>query len=316
MKRKNNLYNEICNIDNIKLAHKNASKGKSKYSEVKRINKNSEFYIDELHTILVNEKFKNSQYTVFDRKCGNKIREIHKLPYYPDRIVHHAIMQVLEPIWRKIFINHTYACIKGRGIHRAVVKIKHILKSDKLNTTYCLKLDISKFYPSIDNGILKDIISKKIKCKKTLNLLSVVIDSSTGVPIGNYLSQYFGNLYLTYFDHYCKEELKCKHYFRYCDDIVILDGDKYYLRNVFNKIKEYLFKKLKLHVKDNWQIFSIENRGVDFLGYKFYHTHTLLRKTISKKYLTCEYKSMPSYNGWLSFANCNNLKYTKQYDTV
>lgn len=316
MKRKNNLYAAICDLDNIRLAHKNASRGKSKYTEVKKVNKDSAFYLSKLSVLLQERKFENSKYIVFNRQCGNKIREIHKLPYYPDRIVHHAIMQVLEPLWRSTFINHTYACIKGRGIHRAVTKLKYILKADKLNTKYCLKLDISKFYPSVNNDILKRIICKKIKCKRTLSLLNIIIDSSNGIPIGNYLSQYLGNLYLTYFDHYCKEELGCKYYFRYCDDIVILGENKYCLHCIFSKIKEYLLKELDLSINDNWQVFFVEDRGIDFLGYKFYGSHTLLRKSISKRYLTCSKESLSSYKGWMSFANCNNLKQAKKHDTI
>ena len=316
MKRSNNLYDKIWNLDNIRLAHKKASKGKSKYSEVKKLNKDPEFHLSHLSILLKDSRFKNSRYIIFERKCGNKMREIHKLPYYPDRIVHHAIMNVLEPIWRKTFINHTYSSIKGRGIHRAVIKLKHILKTDKIDTKYCLKLDIQKFYPSIDNTILKSIIRKKIKCAKTLELLDEIIDSTEGVPIGNYLSQYFGNLYLAYFDHFCKEVLKCKHYFRYCDDIVILDSNKSFLHGCFKKINEYLNKELKLSVKDNWQVFPVESRGIDFLGYKFYTGYTLLRKNIAKNFIHSDITSLPSFEGWLLFANCNNLKNKKEYGTI
>ena len=307
MKRNNNLYNLIWDLNNIRLAHKNASKGKSKYSEIKKINEDSEFYLSKLSILLQEDKFINSKYTIFTRKCGNKIREIYKLPYYPDRIVHHAIMNVLEPIWRKTLINNTYSSIKGRGIHRAVNKIKHILKTDKINTKYCLKLDINKFYPSVDNEILKTIIRRKIKCKLTLNLLDEIIDSTKGIPIGNYLSQYFGNLYLSNFDHYCKEVLKCRYYFRYCDDIVILDSNKEYLHNCFIEINKYLSNNLRLTVKDNWQVFPIEDRGIDFLGYVFYPTHTLLRRNMSKRFTKCKERSKASYKGWLNYANCHNL---------
>ena len=251
MKRINNLYNKIWDLDNIRLAHKNAGRGKSKYSEVKEINKDPEYYFSKLSILLRDEKFKNSEYIIFNRLCGVKLREIYKLPYYPDRIVHHAIMNVLEPIWRKTLINNTYSSIKGRGIHRAVIKLKHILKEDRVNTKYCLKFDIQKFYPSIDNVILKKIIRRKIKCNKTLNLLDEIINSTDGIPIGNYLSQYFGNLYLSYFDHYCKEVLKCKYYFRYCDDIVILDSNKEFLHDCFSKINYYLNNELKLSIKKN-----------------------------------------------------------------
>ena len=124
-----------------------------------------------------------------------------------------------------------------------------------------------------------------------------IIYSAKGVPIGNYLSQFFANLYLTYFDHWVKEELKCKYYFRYADDIVILGNDKNYLRNVLVSIKLYLKQVLNLELKPNYQIFPVESRGIDFVGYKFYHTHVLLRKSIK----------MRSYFGWMKFCNSKNL---------
>ena len=126
----------------------------------------------------------------------------------------------------KIFIAHTYACRKNKGIHKAAQDIKKVLRKDVVNTQYCLKLDIKKFYPSIDHEILKSIVRRKIKDTKVLKLLDEIIDSAPGVPIGNYLSQYFANLYLAYFDHWIKECKKIKYYFRYADDIVIFSKNK------------------------------------------------------------------------------------------
>lgn len=130
-------------------------------------------------------------------------------------------------------------------------------------------MDITKFYPSVDHNILKSIISRKIKDTKMLEILYEIIDSvngingiyGKGVPIGNYLSQYFANLYLTGFDHWCKEELKCRYYYRYADDIVISGESKAHLRNVLVAIKLYLKHVLKLGVKGNYQIFPVESRN-------------------------------------------------------
>lgn len=149
-------------------------------------------------------------------------------------------------------------------------------------------MDITKFYPSIDHNILKSIISRKIKDTKVLEILYEIIDSvngingiyGKGVPIGNYLSQYFANLYLTGFDHWCKEELKCRYYYRYADDIVILGESKAHLRNVLVAIKLYLKHVLKLGVKGNYQIFPVESRGIDFVGYVFRHDYIRVRKGI------------------------------------
>jgi len=192
-------------------------------------------------------------------------------------------MNILEPIWLSVFIQNSYACIKNRGIHGVLKHIKRDLK-DVENTTYCLKLDIKKFYPSVDHDILKSVIRKKIKDTKLLNLLDDIIDSAPGVPIGNYLSQFFANLYLSYFDHWIKEEMKVNYYYRYADDIVILAPDKSYLHNLLKEISDYMTVKLNLQVKGNYQVFPTSIRGIDFVGYIFYHTHILMRKTIKKRF--------------------------------
>jgi hypothetical protein len=314
MKRINNIFDKICSIENLNLAEKNARKGKSKSIEIMIFDQKRDLLINELHKNLINNNFKTSNYYTFTLNEYGKERIIYKLPYYPDRIVHHAIMNVTESIWKNIFIRNTFSCIKDRGIHDALKRIKSDLK-DTINTKYCLKLDIRKFYPSIDHDILKEIIMKKIKDKKTLQLIFEIIDSADGVPIGNYLSQYFANLYLSYFDHYIKETLKIKYYYRYADDMVILSSNKNELHEIFSKIKNYLDIKLKLKIKDNYQIFEVDNRGIDFLGYVIRHDYILLRKTIKKrifkKISKPKYnidKSIESYNGWLLYCNSYNLK--------
>lgn len=229
-------------------------------------------------------------------------------------------MNIMEPIWVNIFIRQTYSSIRNRGIHLVEYDLKKALTKNPDRTKYCLKMNIKKFYPSINHDILFEIIQKKIKDKKLLQLLKEIIYSAKGVPIGNYLSQFFANLYLTYFDHWVKEELKCKYYFRYADDIVILGDDKNYLRNVLLSIKLYLRQVLNLELKQNYQIFPVEDRGIDFVGYKFYHTHVLLRKSIKVRLfkLINKYKQnkinqqelnqrMRSYFGWLKFCNSKNL---------
>lgn len=171
----------------------------------------------------------------------------------------HSVVSQLKNFWTGKFINTTFSCIENRGIHACLKAVKKAL-NDKENTVYCLKLDITKFYPSINHLILKQIISRKIKDQKILDILYEIIDSvdsteelkETGIPIGNYLSQYFANIYLSYFDYWCKEELKCKYYFRYADDIVILSNNKQWLHNILISIKIYLKYELKLIVKPNY----------------------------------------------------------------
>ncbi|MCD4760872.1 RNA-directed DNA polymerase [bacterium] len=319
MKRYGNLYPTICSMDNIRIAHLNARKGKAHYREVQMVNVDEELYLSRIQDSLQDKTFRNSRYTTFMKLDSTKERKIFKLPYFPDRIIHHCIVQVLEPIWIKTLIADTYSSLKGRGIHKGVKRIKVALK-DRENTTYCLKMDVRKFYPSINHDILKTILKRKIKDPDVIWILDEIIDSTSGVPIGNYLSQHFGNLYLSGFDHWMKEEQGCKYYFRYCDDVVILHGSKEHLADLRLKASAYLEKTLKLQLKDNWQVFPVDARGIDFLGYRFYHTHTTLRKstatqfkrTISKIRSTKSksigmVNSIMSYYGWMIHANCSNL---------
>lgn len=325
MKRYSNLYEEICSMDNILAAHANAKRGKMHYQEVQDVEASRDSHMHQLQILLQTKSFKTSEYYTFTKTDSGKPRKIYKLPYFPDRIVHHCIMQVLEPIWKKTFINDTYSSIKDRGIHNGVKRIKSAL-TDIENTQYCLKLDVRKFYPSINHEILKSIIRKKIKDPEVLSLLDEIIDSAEGVPIGNYLSQYFGNLYLTYFDHWLKETKHCKYLFRYCDDIVLLHSNKQHLSQLKEEIEKYLSNNLKLTLKSNWQIFPVDARGIDFLGYRFFHNYILLRKSIAIKFkqrirhIKAHWRDLPpseilnsvmSYRGWLGHADCNNL--TKKY---
>lgn len=321
MKRYGNLYSKISDIKNIERAHKRAKKGKRHYSEVKKVDADPDICFKQLHTLLSTGKYKTSKYEIITKNTSGKTRVIYKLPYYPDRIVHHCIMNTLEPIWESVLIRDTYSSIKGRGIHDGVARMKAFL-NDVAGTKYCLKMDIKKFYPSIDHEILKKIIRRKIKCGRTLSLLDEIIDSAPGVPIGNYLSQYFGNLYLAYFDHWCKESLKVKYYARYCDDIVIFGPDKPSLHRVLKKIVEYLWGNLKLTLNKNYQVFPTRVRGVDFLGYRFFGDYTLIRKRIVskfKKQITRisrgldamrplqRRSSIMSYKGWFLYADGHRL---------
>ncbi len=300
-------------MKNLLLADKRARRGKKNQKGIKVFDKNREGKLLMLQDALKSKTFKTSEYTTF-KIFETKERDIFSLPYYPDRIVHHAIMNVLEPVFMAIFTADTYSCIKGRGIHGAAYYVKESLRN-KSGTEYCLKLDIKKFYPSINHVILKELLRRKFKDKDLLWLLDEIIDSADGLPIGNYLSQYFANFYLTYFDHWLKEAKGVTYYFRYADDIVILAPNKEYLHDLLNEIKQYLKINLDLIVKENYQVFPVKDRGIDFVGYVFFHTHIRLRKSIKKNFARMlakrrNYKSIASYNGWLTHGNCINLKRT------
>ena len=313
MKRIGNLYKKIISLENLRLADKNAQKGKSEQYGVKLHNLNKEANIQLLHKTLKDKTYNTSVYDIF-KIYEPKEREVYRLPYFPDRIVHHAIMNVLEPIFVSTFTADTYSCIKGKGIHALLRNLKQSLK-DVNGTTYCLKLDIKKFYPNIDHGVLKRLLRKKIKDKDLLWLLDEIIDSADGLPIGNYLSQYFANFYLTYFDHWIKEDKAIKYYFRYADDIVILSDNKHDLHVMLSEIRAYLNDNLKLTIKENYQVFPVAARGIDFVGYVFYHTHISLRKRIKQNFARKLKKnpnsvSIASYLGWLM--HCDSLHLIKK----
>ncbi len=301
------------------MADAKAQKGKAKQYGVIVHNKNKESNLLELQKMLLTKTYKTSSYTTFN-VYEPKEREVFRLPYFPDRITHHAVMNVLEPLFIACFTKDTYSCIKGKGIHAAANDVKRALK-DEDGTRYCLKLDIKKFYPNINHGILKQLLRKKIKDGDLLWLLDEIIDSAEGLPIGNYLSQYFANFYLTYFDHWIKENKAVKYYFRYADDIVVLSHNKAYLHNLLIEIKNYLQQNLDLEVKKNYQVFPVAARSIDFVGYRFYHTHILLRKGIKQRFARMLHNrknnaSIASYYGWAKQCNSKNLLKKLLYERI
>ncbi|PTN08035.1 reverse transcriptase (RNA-dependent DNA polymerase) [Mangrovibacterium marinum] len=315
MKRVGNIYELIYDMSNIVQADQTARKGKKSRYGIDLHDRNREANLHLLQQRLVDGSYKTSAYRVFEMVTdAGKLRQIYRLPYFPDRIAHHAIMNVLEPYFVNSFIRDTYACVKGRGIHDGVKRVKQALRY-KDETRYCLKMDVRKFFPSIDNVILKRLLRRRFKDVRLLALLDEIIDSSTGVPIGNYLSQYFANFYLSYFDHWLKEQKHVRHYFRYCDDMVILGSDKAALHRLRAEIESYLKVNLNLTLKNNWQVFPVDSRGINFLGYVFFHDHTRLRKTIKQSFARKIAKAkghrrtevVGSYKGWCMHGNCINL---------
>ena len=325
MKRYGNLFKQIYDINNLEYAYSKAKKGKGWYNDVVEFDKNKEENLSQLRNTLITNSYKTSEYEIFEKRCGNKIREIYKLPFYPDRICQWAIILIIEPYFIKHFTKDTYSAIPNRGIHLALKRAKKELKHDYDNMTYCLKIDINKYYPNINHDVLKFKLSKLFKDKQLLNLLYEIIDSypsEVGIPIGNYTSQYFGNFYLSEFDHWIKEEKRVKHYFRYMDDMIFFSNSKEELHQLRKEIAEYLDINLKLKLKSNWQVFNTEIRGVDFVGYVIRKDYVLIRKSI-KENMKLKLKNinkenitesdicmLNSYNGWLKHANTTNLRKT------
>ena len=338
MKRIAGLYEQIISVENLRLADEKARRGKTHTYGVMVHDRHREEDIQALHEALRTKTFRTSEYDVFT-VYEPKERLIYRLPYYPDRIVHHAVMNVLEPIWTRLFTHNTFSCIKKRGIEGCARHVDKIIRKYKGRPLYCLKIDLKKYYPSIDHGVMKRIVRRKIKDKDLLWLLDEIIDSAAGVPIGNYLSQYFANLYLAYFDHWIKEVKRVKYYFRYADDMVFLASSKEELHRLLADIREYM-KDLKLNLKGNEQVFPIgdnrsdrHGRGLDFIGFVFYHNQTLIRKSIKQNFCRAAAKwnrkanvkledyrqALCSWFGWAKYSNSRHLLKTilkaEFYDT-
>lgn len=338
MKRIGNLYEQIISIENLRLADEKARRGKLRTYGVRTHDLNKEANLLALHEALLTKTFRTSEYDVF-KIYEPKERIIYRLPYYPDRIVHHAIMNVLEPIWVKTFTHNTFSCIKGRGIEGCARYVDKVLRKYDGRPLYCLKLDIRKYYPSVNHEKTKEIVRRKIKDRNLLWLLDGIIDSAHGLPIGNYLSQYLANLYLAYFMHWVNERLHTEigkadpfDAAEYADDIVIFADNKEDLHKAFNAIRRYMEEELLLHIKDNYQIFPIaENRqdrygrALDYVGYKFFRNQKLIRKYIKQNFCRAaaklnrldplpplrEYKQvLAAWLGWAMHSNSKHLLQT------
>ena len=312
MKRHGNLFHRIVDKENIKLAHKNARKGKTFYKEVQDIDANIDYYVDKIHEMLVDGTYQVGEYKMFKKNDKGKVREIYKLDYYPDRIIHHAILQILEPIWKAMLIKNTYQSIKGRGVKACKRDVNRFIGKNTDKDLWILKIDINKFYPSVDNAILKDIISRKIKCKDTLWLLYTIIDSKEGLPIGNYISQYLGNIYLSYFDQSVISRQYVKSYFRYCDDIVIVAESKEAIKDIYSYVEHYLNCELNLKIKSNKQYYALQFRNLDFVGFVFLTNGKVkLRNNIKvnmcKALKKNKTESISAYYGWALEARAFSL---------
>ena len=274
-KKLGNLYEQILSLDNLRLAFNKAAKGKRSYRHVLRIENNLDYYLSEIQRMLREQTFTTSPYRT-KIIYAPKLRVIYVLPFYPDRIIQHALMNIMEPYFERWFYNHSLACRKGKGIHSGSRMTMRYVS----NYSYCLKGDFSKFYPSIRHDIIKSMLAHKIKDKRILWLFYNIIDSvgdDRNIPIGNYVSQWLGNLYLNEFDRYCYEKLHVHNYIRYCDDFVIFSNDKEYLRQCATYLGKFVDSKLGLTFS-KLNLFPVSH-GVDFLGYRHFPDKILLRKS-------------------------------------
>lgn len=266
MKRYGDFFTKIVDMENLQEAYCKASKGKHWQRNVRTYDADPIPWLMKLKESLEQGTFNTASYTT-KQIYEPKERTIYILPFYPDRIVHHAVMNVLEPVFDKLMIYDSYSCRKGKGQHAGSRRCMEMVRHNR----YCLKCDISKFYPSVNHEVLKKILRHKLKDKRLLALLDDVIDSThtdTNVPIGNYLSQWFGNLYMNELDTYTKQHWHIRDYIRYCDDFCFFSNDKDELRKIRAELPGYLADTLKLKLS-KCQLFPTA-QGVDFLGYRHF----------------------------------------------
>lgn len=317
MKIYNNLFDQICSFENLHLAYLKARKCKRYRSEILKFSYNLEENLLKLQEELLSQTYRHGGYREFI-VCDSKKRVIKAAPFR-DRVVHHALCNIIEPIFDKGFIYDSYACRKGKGTHKAIKRLESFWRAAeysggglKRKNLFCLQCDVSKYFDSIDHKILLAIVKKKIIGGKTLRLLEEIINSGyskkvyenlfdfklTGIPVGNLTSQLFANIYLNELDQFVKHKLREKFYIRYMDDFLILSHDKKMLHNLKQTIKEFLSEKLALtpHPKKA-NIFPIRTglpamrdarrggRGIDFLGYRIFGNYRLLRKSTIKRFV-------------------------------
>lgn len=239
-----NQFDKYLTYDNLMKAHKLSRKGKTLRREVVLFDLKQEEYIQWIYEQLKTEKYQHGGYRTFIITIP-KERKV-QASRYIDRIVHRWVVDnFLKPYFETQFINTTYACIKNRGMHRATLDVQKAMRhcKNKWQDYYILKMDVAKYFQNIDKDILFKIIKRKIKDKKLLNLMWKIIyseESPKGMPIGNYTSQTLANIYLNEVDQYAKNELKCKYYFRYMDDTIILLKTKQEAIIVLEKIRKFL----------------------------------------------------------------------------
>lgn len=298
MKTYTNLFDKIYTFDNLLLAAKKSSQGRKYQNDVAKFHFKKEDEIFKLQEELKTKTYQAGAYRTFNI-YDPKERMISAAPYR-DRVVHHALCNVIEPIFDKTFISDSYANRKDKGTHKAIERYQEFAKKHE----YVLKCDIRKFFPSVDLAILKQEIRWKIQCPDTLWLIDIIIDNSNvqeqhlvyfpqddlftphdrrrGLPIGNLTSQFWANVYLNRFDHFIKEKLNAP-YIRYVDDFVLFSKSKNILRGYKILIDKALAQLRLISHPTKSKIYQVKN-GVPFLGFKIYPTHRIVKKQGTRRF--------------------------------
>ncbi len=330
------LFNQIISLENLFLAWDKFKKGKGNKLDVQEFEFNLEKNIFQLHKDLKNRCYIHSPYESFFIK-DPKRRNIHKATVR-DRVVHHAIFAIINPIFEPTFISNSFSCRVGKGNHKGVDALARMIRKASNNgfkNCFILKCDIKNFFGTIDHRILLDIVRKRIKDDDSMRLLEEIIESFSsqystlferkGLPIGNLTSQLFANIYLNKFDQFIKHKLRIKNYLRYTDDFVILSGDKIYLGKLISTISLFLSDNLALKLHPKKVTIRKFHQGIDFLGYILLPHYRLLRAKTRRRIFRKigerirEYKngtiseqslvqSLQSYLGVLSHANTYELE--------
>ena len=318
-------YLELISIENLFQAWSEFKKGKRGRVDVQRFERNLEDNLFDLHLELKSKSYKHGSY--FDFYVHDpKIRHIHKAQV-KDRVVHHLLYKFLYEIFDKSFIYDSYSCREKKGTHKAVKRLEKFSRTLSKNYTkecWGLKLDIKKFFASIDHKILLELIKQNIKDKNILWLLTEITSSfhseqgiSKGIPLGNLTSQIFANIYLSQLDQFIKHKLKIKYYLRYADDFIILADDKLLQKQLTKPIQNYLDANLKLELHPKKIILRKFSWGIDFLGYTVL-PHYILPRTKTRRRIFKKLKSkigednfhqsLQSYLGYLGYANSFKIR--------
>lgn len=283
MKRIGNLWADVVSWQNLLHAYHRARKGKRSRPSVESFEFKRELELAQLRLELITESYQPGHYRTF-MLHDTKARMISAAPFR-DRVVHHAMCNLIEPIFERTFIHDSYASRHGKGTHAAIRRYQQFAGQNR----YVLKCDVRRFFPSIDHEILKHRLARKIKDPSVLQLADLIIDNSNrqvavpgyfpgddlyteserrkGLPIGNQTSQFFGNVYLNALDHFVKEELQCVCYLRYVDDFVVLDNSRTRLREVRDEIEQYLHSQ-RLWLHPTKRVISPTADGLRFLGFR------------------------------------------------
>ena len=296
MKTYKHLYPKITDFDNLYAAWRKARRGKRYNPSAAAFEQNLDAELTQLHTELVSESWQPGGYRSFTIH-EPKRRKISAAPFR-DRVVHHALVRVIEPIYERKFIYDTYANRVGKGTHKALDRCTAFMQ----RYAYVLQCDIQQFFPAIDHDILKQTLARTIACKPTLHLCEKIIDSGAGVltdaydmryfpgddllaaarprglPIGNLTSQFWANVYLNTLDQFVKHTLQAVGYVRYVDDFLLFADDKATLQRWLSAIIEQL-QVLRLTLHEQRAQAKPVTQGIPFLGFTVYPTHRRLKRT-------------------------------------